>query len=157
MQLCTSLACHEGCQCSISTSYPTSSIRVEMDAPALLGMHWALTPSLLMHLHICCYTPQPQADLHADELIFKRLHSCPAVETASSEEQSDILPMGGQGYTVSISTPSIACFLQGCLCTCHCCTVHNMIQAGRYPPYIWRGWLGYLSAYSLCGHLIVLT
>jgi sedoheptulose-bisphosphatase len=43
---------------------------------------------------------QLQADIVADDLIFKHLRSCPHVETASSEEQSDILPMGGQGYTV---------------------------------------------------------
>lgn len=44
---------------------------------------------------------QIQADIHADELIFKHLRGCPAVESASSEEQSDILPMGGKGYTVA--------------------------------------------------------
>jgi hypothetical protein len=42
-----------------------------------------------------------QADIVADDVIFNHLRSCPAVETASSEEQSDILPMGGRGYTVS--------------------------------------------------------
>lgn len=44
---------------------------------------------------------QLQADIVADDLIFQHLRSCPHVETASSEEQSDILPMGGQGYTVA--------------------------------------------------------
>lgn len=49
---------------------------------------------------------QLQADIHADEIIFKHLRSCPAVASASSEEQSDILPMSqqqqpGQGYSVA--------------------------------------------------------
>ncbi|KAF6260023.1 hypothetical protein COO60DRAFT_939814 [Scenedesmus sp. NREL 46B-D3] len=49
---------------------------------------------------------QLQADIHADEVIFKHLRSCPAVASASSEEQSDILPMAqqqqpGQGYSVA--------------------------------------------------------
>lgn len=48
---------------------------------------------------------QLQADIVADDLIFQHLRSCPHVETASSEEQSDVLPMGGQGYTVSCRSP----------------------------------------------------
>eukprot|EP00775_Hariotina_reticulata_P012568 gene12568-12700_t len=44
---------------------------------------------------------QLQADLQADDIIFKHLRNCPAVESASSEEQSDIIPTGGRGYTVA--------------------------------------------------------
>jgi fructose-1,6-bisphosphatase len=53
------------------------------------------TPASVVLLWYCV-----QADIVADDVIFNHLRSCPAVETASSEERSDILPMGGQGYTV---------------------------------------------------------
>ena len=35
-----------------------------------------------------------------DKLVFERLGACPAVQAASSEEQPEMLPMGGTGYTV---------------------------------------------------------
>lgn len=54
---------------------------------------------------VCCFL---QADIVADDVIFNHLRSCPAVETASSEERSDILPMGGQGYTVCGGAPGTA-------------------------------------------------
>jgi fructose-1,6-bisphosphatase len=53
-------------------------------------------------LPVCPCVVLLQADIVADDVIFNHLRRCPAVETASSEEQSDILPMGGQGYTVSM-------------------------------------------------------
>jgi hypothetical protein len=77
-------------------------------------IHYAM-PNLAM-AHICL--PHPwcflQADIHADEIIFKHLRSCPAVASASSEEQSDILPMAqqqqpGQGYSVSTTTKHHHC------------------------------------------------
>ena len=37
----------------------------------------------------------------ADEIVFAKLRECPAVETASSEEQSEMLDMGGRGFSVS--------------------------------------------------------
>ena len=44
---------------------------------------------------------QLQADLHSDAVIFRHLRNCPAVSSASSEEQADIIPLGNGQYTVS--------------------------------------------------------
>jgi fructose-1,6-bisphosphatase len=46
---------------------------------------------------------QLQADLHADEVIFTRLRATPQVASASSEEQTDIIPMNPGGeFSVSV-------------------------------------------------------
>ena len=37
----------------------------------------------------------------ADMLIFGKLQECGAVETASSEETTEMKPLGGQGFSVS--------------------------------------------------------
>lgn len=45
---------------------------------------------------------QLQADLHADEVIFSALRGTPQVASASSEEQTDIIPLNPGGeYSVS--------------------------------------------------------
>lgn len=44
---------------------------------------------------------QIQADVHTDDIIFKHLRACPAVASASSEEQADIIPMPGSHYSVA--------------------------------------------------------
>ncbi len=56
------------------------------------GFSW-----LFVHL------PPHQVDMQIDNLIFERLRSCAAVEAASSEEQPDIIPMAGKGYTVGLT------------------------------------------------------
>ena len=43
-----------------------------------------------------------QADVQADRIVFDKLRACGAVATASSEEQSDMLDMGGSGFSVCI-------------------------------------------------------
>ncbi|KAK9808421.1 hypothetical protein WJX73_003065 [Symbiochloris irregularis] len=44
---------------------------------------------------------QLQADIVADRIVFERLRSSGAVSTASSEEQSDMISLGGTGYSVA--------------------------------------------------------
>ncbi|KAK9829955.1 hypothetical protein WJX72_008858 [[Myrmecia] bisecta] len=44
---------------------------------------------------------QLQVDVQADEIVFRHLKDCGAVETASSEEQSDIHRLEGSGYSVA--------------------------------------------------------
>mmetsp|Transcript_3452 Transcript_3452/g.9929 ORF Transcript_3452/g.9929 Transcript_3452/m.9929 type:complete len:305 (+) Transcript_3452:96-1010(+) len=44
---------------------------------------------------------QLKADVAADEIIFRKLRECGAVETASSEENTSMEPMGGTGYSVA--------------------------------------------------------
>ena len=43
---------------------------------------------------------QLEADVQTDRIVFERLRASGAVETASSEESSDMLPMGGSGFSV---------------------------------------------------------
>ena len=50
------------------------------------------------------HTPIPQADLYADNIIFRRLRACSAAESASSEETTDIVPLEGSGYSVGAPT-----------------------------------------------------
>lgn len=45
---------------------------------------------------------QLKADVAADSIMFQRLRECGAVETASSEENTDMVPMGGSGYSVTL-------------------------------------------------------
>eukprot|EP00743_Colponemidia_sp_Colp-15_P001185 GILK01001303.1.p1 GENE.GILK01001303.1~~GILK01001303.1.p1 ORF type:complete len:303 (-),score=48.72 GILK01001303.1:109-1017(-) len=40
-------------------------------------------------------------DIICDHVLFKRLRNCPSVYGASSEEQPELLPLGGSGYVVS--------------------------------------------------------
>ena len=42
-----------------------------------------------------------QADLQANDIVFHRLRDCKAVCIASSEEQTDMVDMGGRDYSVS--------------------------------------------------------
>ncbi|KAI8462704.1 MAG: hypothetical protein J3K34DRAFT_389420 [Monoraphidium minutum] len=44
---------------------------------------------------------QLEADLYADNIIFRRLRACGAAASASSEETTDIVPLGGSGYSVA--------------------------------------------------------
>ena len=55
-----------------------------------------------------------QADVQADDIVFQRLRDCKAVCTASSEEQTDMLDMGGRDYSVSL-VPMLWC---KSLCAC---------------------------------------
>ncbi len=41
-----------------------------------------------------------QADVAADAIVFERMRECGAVETASSEEKPELVPLGGSGYSV---------------------------------------------------------
>lgn len=50
---------------------------------------------------------QLQADLHADDIIFRNLRGCSAVAAASSEEQPEIIPLGGEGYNVSATAVGV--------------------------------------------------
>lgn len=43
---------------------------------------------------------QLELDIAADTLIFAKLRECGAVETASSEETSEMVDLGGQGFSV---------------------------------------------------------
>jgi len=36
----------------------------------------------------------------ADAIVFERMRECGAVETASSEEKPELVPLGGSGYSV---------------------------------------------------------
>lgn len=58
---------------------------------------------------------QLQADVRADLFIYDCLKQCKAVETASSEEQTDEKDLGGQGFTVG---RDLMCDHQ------HCCPHH---------------------------------
>ena len=44
---------------------------------------------------------QLDVDMAADTLIFSKLQECGAVETASSEETTEMKPLGGQGFSAS--------------------------------------------------------
>ncbi|KAK9845722.1 hypothetical protein WJX81_000574 [Elliptochloris bilobata] len=44
---------------------------------------------------------QLQADVAADAVVLERLRQCGAVETASSEERPELVPLGGRGYSVA--------------------------------------------------------
>jgi sedoheptulose-bisphosphatase len=44
--------------------------------------------------------PGSQADVQADDIIFKHLKGCGAVHTASSEERPEMVALGGEGYSV---------------------------------------------------------
>lgn len=41
-----------------------------------------------------------QVDLVADDILFRRLRECGAVEMASSEEKPDEIHLGGKGFSV---------------------------------------------------------
>ncbi len=43
---------------------------------------------------------QLEADVQTDRIVFERLQASDAVETASSEESSDMHAMGGNGFSV---------------------------------------------------------
>jgi fructose-1,6-bisphosphatase len=43
---------------------------------------------------------QLKADVAADTVLFQKLRECGAVEIASSEENTAMVPMGGSGYSV---------------------------------------------------------
>ena len=45
---------------------------------------------------------QLELDVAADTLIFAKLRECGAVETASSEETSEMVSLGGQGFSVRL-------------------------------------------------------
>ena len=52
---------------------------------------------------------QLEADLQTDRIVFDRLRACGAVETASSEESSDMHALGGSGFSVRLCKVADAC------------------------------------------------
>ena len=57
---------------------------------------------------------QLQADVETNRIVFEHLRACGAVQTASSEESSDMHALGGSGFSVRAKR------LTGC-CRAGCC------------------------------------
>lgn len=77
---CTSLTHHH--------HQPQDSLRITADAASITGTTNSFGDQQL------------QADVRADLFLYDCLQQCGAVETASSEEQTDEKDLGGEGFTV---------------------------------------------------------